>query len=149
MPVSLCVTVLCALAHVCVCVCECLTWMPLHTGRTMSFSFFSSVFPCVCMCVCVLVHVITPKAPGEMPMSQVTPSTPRLCSFFPSSLNTGLEVLNLEEITSTGQLRREITRESVIEGQHLGAASHINETSQREGGRESGGGGGDLLSYFY
>ena len=98
-----------------------------------------------CVCVCALVHVITRKAPGELPMSQVTPSTPLLCSFFPSSLNTGLEVLNLEEITSTGQLRREITRESVIEGQHLGAASHINETLQREGGRcvcVGGGGGG-------
>lgn len=33
---------------------------------------------------------------------------------------------------STGQLRGEITRQSVIGRQHLGAPSHINETLHRE-----------------
>ena len=86
----------------------------------------------VCVRLCVRVIETTQGAA----MSQVTPLTPLLCSFFLSSLNSGLEVLNLEEITSTGQLRGEITRQSVIGGQHLGAASHINETSTRESERE-------------
>lgn len=51
--------------------------------------------------------------------------------FTPSLSNTGLEVLNLDKITSTDQLRGEITRQSVTEGQHLGLL-HINEKLQRE-----------------
>ena len=43
--VTMCHCAVCA----CVCVCECLTWMPLHTEGTMSFSFFGSVFPWVCV----------------------------------------------------------------------------------------------------
>lgn len=83
----------------------------------------------LCRFVCLSDHL---KSPRSLWCQRSRPSHLSSVLFFLSSLNAGIEVLNLEEITSPGQLRGTITRQNVRGRQHLSAASHINETLQRK-----------------
>lgn len=94
------------------------------------------IFPTVRLSIALLSIFLTVGDHTKDPSLLCLRSRPQhfasvLFFFQPLLSNTGLKALHLEELMSTGQLRGEMTRQNVTEGQHLGLF-HINWKLQQD-----------------